>query len=310
MPDKPIVGVDVAKDWLDINVAGEIAVTRIPNHPRAITAWLDSNSLALVAFEPTGGYERTLQQALRQPTILFRRIHPNTLRDYRKGRGIRAKTDAIDARLIADYAAEELARRATQPHQLADETLRALAARRRQLADTLHAEQCRHDHADSTVVRKSLAQVGAALQKSLEAIDAAIEAHIAADPELARRAALLQTIRGIGPATAVTLLADLPELGHLSSKQIAALVGLAPNTKRSGKSKGRESIGHGRPEVRRLLFNGARSAVRHPSPLKDFYDRLVSQNRRPGKVALIALMRKLLVIANAVLRDGKPWSHA
>lgn len=310
MPDKPIVGVDIAKDWLDINIAGQTTVMRIPNEPTAVAAWLDTIRPALVAFEPTGGYEHTLQQALCQRSILFRRVHPNTLVDYRRSRSIRAKTDAIDARLIADYAAEQLARRAIQPHQVADETLHALAARRRQLAETIHAEQCRRDHAHSAVVRKSLAQVGAALQKSLEAVDAAIEAHIAADPELTRRAELLQSIRGIGPATVVILLADLPELGHLTSKQIAALVGLAPHTKRSGKTKGRESIGHGRPEVRRLLFNGARSLLAHPSKLKDFYDRLVTENRRPGKVALVALMRKLLVIANAVLRDGKPWRHA
>jgi transposase len=310
MPDKPIVGVDVAKGWLDINIAGETAVKRIPNDPQAIAAWLERIHPALVAFEPTGGYERTLRQVLRRHDILFRRIHPNTLIDYRRGRGIRAKTDAIDARLIADYAAEQLARRGVQPQQLGDDILHALAARRRQLSDTIHAEQSRRDHAHTAVIRKSLDRVAATLQKSLEAIDAAIQDHIAADPELTRRAELLQSIRGIGPATVVTLLADLPELGHLTSKQIAALVGLAPHTKRSGKTKGRESIGHGRPEVRRLLFNGARSALAHPSPLKDFYDRLVTQNRRPGKVALVALMRKLLVIANAVLRDGKPWQHA
>lgn len=310
MPDKPIVGVDVAKNWLDINIASQTTVKRIPNQPTAIAAWLDSLHPTVVAFEPTGGYEHTLQQALRQRTILFRRIHPNTLIDYRKSRGIRAKTDAIDARLIADYAAEQLARRAPQPHQVSDETLRALVARRRQLADAIHAEQCRRDHAHDAIVRKSLARVGAALQKSLEAIDTAIQDHIAADPELTRRAELLHSIRGIGPATVVTLLADLPELGHLTSKQIAALVGLAPHTKRSGKTKSRESTGHGRPEVRRLLFNGARSLLAHPSTLRDFYDRLVTQNHRPGKVALVALMRKLLVIANAVLRDGKPWRHA
>src|SRR5271170_2228529 len=108
MPDKPIVGVDVAKDWLDINIAGETAVKRIPNDPQAITAWLERIHPALVGFEPTGGYERDLREALRQCGIPFRRIHPNTLIDYRRGRGIRAKTDAIDARLIADYAAEQL----------------------------------------------------------------------------------------------------------------------------------------------------------------------------------------------------------
>lgn len=310
MPDKPIVGVDVAKDWLDINIAGRNTVRRIPNGPDAISAWLDEVCPGLVAFEPTGGYERPLQQALRERAILFLRVHPNKLIGYRKGRSIRAKTDAIDARLIADYAAEEIQRRDVQPQQLADDTMRDLAARRRQLADLIHAEQCRREHVASPIVRKSLDRLGAALQKNLEAIDEAIKAHIAASPALARRAELLQTIRGIGPATVVTLLADLPELGYLTGKQIAALVGLAPFTKRSGKSKGRETIGYGRPQVRRQLFNGARSALAHPSKFKDFYDRLHTENHRHGKVALVALMRKILVTANAVVRDGKPWDPA
>jgi transposase len=117
----------------------------------------------------------------------------------------------------------------------------------------------------------------------------------------------LQTIFGIGPVAAITLIADLPELGLLSAKQIAALVGLAPHTKRSGKTRYRETTGHGRPGVRRVLFNAARAAVRHPSLFKDFYDRLVTDNRRPGKVALTAVMRKILITANAVARDRQPW---
>ena len=117
----------------------------------------------------------------------------------------------------------------------------------------------------------------------------------------------MQTIFGIGPVAAITLIADLPELGLLSAKQIAALVGLAPHTKRSGKTRYRETTGHGRPGVRRVLFNAARAAVRHPSLFKDFYDRLVTDNRRPGKVALTAVMRKILITANAVARDREPW---
>jgi transposase len=149
-------------------------------------------------------------------------------------------------------------------------------------------------------VRHSLELVITTLRHSLDALEAEIAAAIAGDCETARLAELLRTIHGIGPITAATLIADLPELGWLTAKQIAALVGLAPHTKQSGKMRYREPTGHGRAGVRRVLFNTARAAIRHPSPFKDFYDRLVTDNRRPGKVALTAVMRKLLITANAV----------
>jgi len=159
-------------------------------------------------------------------------------------------------------------------------------------------------------VRSSLQAIIDALVASLEAIERELRQRIAADAVLARRFALLQTLHGIGPVTATVLIADLPELGRLTGKEIAALVGLAPQTRQSGKARGRDRTGHGRADVRRSLFNAARSAIRHPSPLRSFYDRLVQTNRRPGKVALTALMRKMLVILNAIARDNQPWNPA
>src|SRR5262249_35029932 len=122
-----------------------------------------------------------------------------------------------------------------------------------------------------------------------------------------RLAELLQTIHGIGPITAATLIADLPELGLLTGKQIAALLGLAPHTRRSGTMRYREPTGHGRAGLRQALFNAARAAIRHPSPFRDFYERLARQNQRPGQAALTAVMRKLVITANAVARDRQPW---
>ena len=127
---------------------------------------------------------------------------------------------------------------------------------------------------------------------------------------LAELARLMQTVNGVGPVTAATLLADLPELGLLSRREIASLVGLAPITRQSGKSNGHASVRHGRPGVRRVLFNAARAAIRHDGVFRDFYDRLVNQNHRPGKTALVAVMRKILVTLNAVARDQAPWIHA
>jgi transposase len=310
MTDKPIIGADVSKLWLDFADAGSGVVERIDNNEEAITAWLAKTKPGLVAFEATGGYERALQRCLRADEVLYARVHPNDVVAYRRSRGIRAKTDRIDARLIAAFAAEELARRGLKPAIAADETLRELAARRRQLVQTLHAERCRLELADAKAVRASIGLVIDALAVSLKTVEAEIAHHIQSQPDARDLAILLQTLRGIGPVVATALLADLPELGHLSAKQIAALVGLAPQTRQSGKTTHRARTGHGRPAVRQALFNAARAAIRHPSPFKDFYDRLVHDNNRPGKVALTAVMRKILVTANAIARDHQPWRHA
>lgn len=309
---KMMIGVDVAKEWIDIAIAGDSRVKRIANRERAIDAWLvqtGSETIGLVAFEPTGGYERFLRRCLRRAKVASKQVHPNEVVAYRRRRGIRAKTDRIDARLLADFAAEELARREIEPVPQADEVLRELASRRRQLQALLHAENCRCDVADSAIVRKSLQAVIAALERSLAVVDKALAERIAhsAHAETSRR---LQTFCGVGTAIAETLIADLPELGHLSGKKIAALCGLAPHTHDSGKQHGHASIGHGRPGVRKVLFNGARCAIQHNPIMKAFYRHLVDDNHRLGKVALTAVMRKMLVTLNAMIRDGSDWKHA
>jgi len=310
MTDKPIVGVDVSKEWLDIAVAADGRVERIENKQEAIACWLDRVQPGLAAFEPTGGYERVLQQALREGGVLYVRVHPNELIAYRKSRGIKAKTDRIDARLIAAFAAEELTRRGLKPAIAGDDVLRELAARRRQIGNALHAERCRLAIAGNTAVRKSIARQIASLSRDHKEIEREITAHLKSDGVAAELMSLLQSVRGIGPVVAMTLLADLPEIGHLSTKQIASLAGLAPQTRQSGKSQMRERIGHGRPSVRSALFNAARAAIRHPSSFKAFFDRLVIERKKPGKVALVAVMRKILVTANAVARDRQPWRLA
>jgi transposase len=288
-------------------MAGKQKPQRLVNDEKAIGAWLDRVRPAVVAFEPTGGYERALVAALRARAILFVRVHPNDVIAFRKSRGIKAKTDRIDAQLIAAFAAEELVRRGMRPTIPGNDLLRALAARRAQLASALQAERCRLALATEKPVRQNLELMIAALGDSLDAIEADIAKAIDRDPQTAQLAKLLRTVQGIGPVTAATLIADLPELGLLSAKEIASLVGLAPNTRQSGKTNSRASTGHGRPHVRQVLFNAARAALRHPSPFKDFADRLVTLNQRPGKVALTAVMRKLLVTANAIARDRQPW---
>jgi len=298
-----LVGVDVSKAWIDVCEAEGTHVERLDNTFEALAAWIVRARPTLVAMEPTGGYERALCSALAEAGVRYVKLHPNTILAFRRARGLRAKTDRIDAMLIAQYLADARLRADLPATFGADERLRALAARRRQLVEARHAERCRADLASDPVVRDSLADVIGALTKSLDAIEEAIERHIAGDVALNRLAKALRTVRGVGPVVAATLVADLPELGRLSGKQIAALVGLAPHTHESGTRRRRATTGHGRPLVRSVLFNAARAAIRHPSPIRDFYERIVETNNRPGKVALTAVMRKILVIANAVARD-------
>jgi len=237
MADKLIVGIDVSKDWLDLCASNAAGVERIANTREAVAAWLERVAPGLIACEPTGGYERTLIAAARERGIPFVRVHPNDVVAFRKSRGIKAKTDAIDARLILAFVCDKLARAELPTSLIGDERLRALAARRRQLVDALQAERCRLDAAALPAVRASLEAVIAVLRQSLETLEAELAEAIAAHPPTAELAKLLQTIFGIGPVAAITLIADLPELGLLSAKQIAALVGLAPHTKRSGKTR-------------------------------------------------------------------------
>ena len=314
MADTPCFGIDVSKDWLDIARHGTAGAVRIANTPEAIAAWIARaparEEHALVAFEPTGGYERALRRALLEAGVAFARVHPAQLSAFRQRRGVKAKTDARDAGLLAAFAADELAGRGLTPLVEDDGELREMVARRRQLVDTLHAERCRAALAEGAVVRATLASVVTALEHALASLEAALAAHIAADARLAGMAAQLRSLNGVGPVTVHTLLGELPELGRLSGKEIAALVGLAPLTRDSGKRQGRAHTGHGRPGVRRVLFNAARAAIRWNPVMRAFYERLVGVNRRPGKVALTAVMRKMLVTLNAIARDQQPWKHA
>jgi transposase len=298
-----IFGVDVSKDWLDLCPVGQGRPHRIENTPTAIRRWIERADPRLVGMEPTGGYERALCQALGEAGVRWVRLHPSAILAFRKARGVRAKTDKIDAALIAAFLADAKARDALPRAFHVDEKLKALSARRAQLVEARQAETCRAALADEPEVKKSLALVLKALSKSLEAVEAAIERHIGADVALNRLARALCTVRGVGPVVASVLLAELPELGCLSGKQISALVGLAPQTSLSGKIARRAKTGHGRPRVRQALFNSARAAIAHPSHLRDFYDRLVNVNGRPGAVALTAVMHKILIIANAVARQ-------
>jgi transposase len=312
VPDKLFLGIDVAKDWIDVAI--HLGTTlRVANTHPAIEAWIDTldrSQIGLIAFEPTGGYERTLRRCLCQAGLAFARVHPNEVTAFRTRRGVKAKTDRLDAALLAAFAALELATRGLAPLVETDDDLREMVARRRQLVDILHAERCRAALVRVAVVKKTLARVIKTLEASLDGLEAEIEAHIAANAELRATARRMRTVCGVGPVTVQTMFGELPELGRLSGKEIAALVGLAPRNHESGRRRSRATTGHGRPGVRQVLFNAARAAIRWNPVMRAFFERLTKVHHRPGKVALTAVMRKILVTLNAIVRDQQDWKHA
>lgn len=312
MTDKCYIGVDVSKDWLDIARHDRADVERIENTTAAVTDFLArlGREPTLVVFESTGGYERPLRAGLLAAGVAFARAHPNEIAAFKARRGAKAKTDQIDARQLAAFGASELSARGLGPLVEGDDALREMTTRRRQLVDLLQAERCRAAIAENDVVRQSLATLIAMLEKACDDIETEIDAHIAKSAELANVAKLLRSLKGVGPVTVHTLLGELPELGRLTGKEISALVGLAPVTRQSGKRSFRATTGHGRPGVRRVLFNAARAAIRWNPVMKAFYERLVTQNQRPGKVALTAVMHKMLVVLNAIAKENTPWKYA
>jgi transposase len=312
MTDKRFIGFDVSKDDIAVAYHGSRRAIRIANHREAILAWLaeqDLDQIELAVFEPTGGYERTLKQALIEMGVAFAQVHPNEVAAYRTRRAIKAKTDDLDAILLAGFAAEELSHRGLLPMVEGNETLRQLAVRRRQLAAMRQAEKCRLAMAETPAVADSISRLIENLEEHIETIDEELEVIIAADGKLSDMAVNLKSLKGIGQISVHTLLAELPELGRFDNKQIASLVGLAPKTRKSGKAVFKARIGYGRPGVRQVLFNAARCAIRHNTIMREFFERLVTINKRPGKVALTAVMHKMLVVLNAIARDGKPWKH-
>jgi transposase len=235
-------------------------------------------------------------------------VNPAQIRAFAKAIGQRAKTDPIDAAVIAHFA------EATRPEprplpDAATQLLGDLVARRRQIVEMIGAERQRERRLTSPHLRKSIARLVKALEKELASVDAEIDDSVRGSPAWRTKEDLLASVPGVGPTIARTLIAELPELGQLGRKQIAALAGLAPFTRQSGQWRGRSFIGGGRSAVRTVLFMGALVAKQHNPVLKVFFDRLVAAGK-PKMVALIAVARKLLTILNAILRDSRPWQSA
>lgn len=309
--DAIIVGIDVSKDRLDVHIAPTGDVFFVSNDAAGVerlVARLMEQPPALVALEATGGFETFAAAALSSAGLPVAVVNPAQVRSFADALGKRAKTDPIDAAVIARFAEASGAR--AKP--LADAQTRLLAdlvARRRQILAMVVAEEARLKRAAERQLRKSITRLLAALRRELESIDDDLDKQVRASPAWRIKEDLLSSVPGVGKRIARTLIAELPELGNLDRRQIAALAGLAPFTRQSGKWRGKSFIAGGRTSVRAALFMGAMVAARHNPLLKAFRDKLVAQGK-PRIVAIIATARKLLTILNAIIRDQKPWQTA
>jgi len=305
------VGIDVSKDRLDVHVLpqGEaFSVERNGKGLAVLVERLKSFAPSLVAVEATGGFETTTAAAVAGAGLPLAVVNPAQVRHYAQALGKRAKTDPIDALVIARFAADVRPEPRTLPDEMT-QFLADLVARRRQIVEMLQAERQREKRASVKRLKKSIARLIAALEKELAELDRDIDDAVRSSPVWREKEDLLASVPGVGSKIAHTLIAGLPELGTLDRKQIASLAGLAPYTRQSGKWKGKSMIGGGRKDVRTAIFMAALVGTRFNPVLKAFYRRLLAAGK-PKMVALIATARKLLTILNAILRDKNPWQTA
>jgi transposase len=306
--DAIVCGIDVSKNRLDVAVrpTGEtLAFNRTAAEIEDLVAWLRALSPKLAAIEATGGYEVVVAAGLAGAGLPVVVVNPAQVRSFAQALGKRAKTDPIDAAVIAHFA------EATKPElrQMPDEMTRLLAdlvARRRQIVEMITAEGQRVRRISDNRLIKSIARLRKALEKELAELDVLIEDLVSGSTVWVEKEDLLASVPGVGKVIARTLIAELPELGSLDRRQIAALVGLAPWTRQSGQWRGKSFIGGGRKSVRSSLFVGAMVAARYNPQLKRFRDKLVAAGK-PKRLALVAVARKLITILNAILRDRRPW---
>jgi transposase len=301
------VGIDVSKDKFDLAIWGEKNCLEFSSTQRGITKLvrqMQAQAPRRIVVEATGGYEERLVMALYEAGMPVALVSPQRVRQYARAKGLLAKTDQLDARMLAEYG------RTIQPRLFVGKSderkrLSALVGRRQQLNDMLQAEKNRL-RTTSVEVKHSLQRILACLKTEMQEIEEQIQQFMQMHEQLGEQEKLLRTAKSIGRVTAATLLADLPELGQLDRKEIAALVGVAPMNQDSGRKRGYRKTKGGRPDVRRALYMSALTGTRYNPILKPHYDQLVKRGKEK-KVAITACMRKMLTILNAMLRDQAPF---
>ena len=309
--EQVFVGIDVAKDRLDVHVrpTGEaFAVARDSEGVAALVERLAGLKPGLIVLEATGGFETVVAGAVAAAGLPLAVVNPRQIREFARATGRLAKTDKLDAEINALFAE----RIQPEPRPIPNDQARALAeliARRRQVVDMMTMERNRRHMLTSKRLIRSVDRLLAVLQRELSSLEQELDDTVRGTPAWREKEELLTSVPGVGNGLARTLLADLPELGQLGRRQIASLVGVSPFNRDSGHFRGRRTTWGGRAKVRSVLYMGALVASRHNPILSAFYRRLLADGKEK-KVALTAVMRKLLVILNAIVRDGTPWQSA
>lgn len=305
----PTLGVDISKYTIDVHLLPEGATRQFANSPAGFTAllaWIAERPVTRVAFEPTGPYHHAFERHLGQAGLPLVKVNPLQARRFAEAIGKRAKTDAVDAAMLARFAAMmELPARPFASQTL-DELKELLVARRALVKDRVAVLQ-RDQSCRSPLLKRQLAQRLRQVERQLAAIDAALRQLCTADTNLKERLTILLSIPAIGELTALTLLIEMPELGSLENKCVASLAGLAPIARDSGQTRGKRFIHGGRAQLRQALYMPALVAIRFNAPMKEKYQALIKAGK-PAKVALTAIMRKLAILANALLRDHRFWT--
>lgn len=303
-----ILGVDISKHTLDVYLHPQATARQFPNTAPGITAllaWLQPHPVRRVIFEPTGAYHHRLERQLGQAGLAMVKINPLQARRFAEAIGRRAKTDAVDAAMLARFGAlDELQDRPMISPTLSD-MKELLVARRGLVKDRVAASNRDHAHR-SPLLKRLAAQRLRQVERQIAAIDAALHALCRADPDLKARLDILVSIPGVGEATAMTLLIEMPELGRLENRCVASLAGLAPIARESGQHTGKRFIRGGRAALRQALYMPALVAIRFNPDMKAKYQAFIAAGK-PAKVAITAIMRKLAILANALLRRGTTW---
>ena len=304
---KPTIGVDISKDHLDACRWPSGETCRVSNDAtghRRLIRWIGAE-VARVAFEATGAYHAAFERALHRADVPCSKLNPARVRRFAQALGTNAKTDRIDARLLARMGAMiEPPLQEPKPAILAE--LHELQLARTALVRERTAAMNRAGRLTLALLKRQHATRLRQIERALDEVDAAIAARVASDAALARKAEIVCSIPGVSMVTAAAILAEMPELGALEAATAASLTGLAPFTRESGKWKGQAKIGGGRGDLRRALYMPALSAARFNPDLKAVYDRLRARGK-PAKVALVAVMRKLVILANVLVRDDRIW---
>lgn len=302
------IGIDVSKEHFDLvvhetNIHKQHVMTK--KDIRKAVSWIKKQKTKLIVLEATGGYEHTLVAELISAQLPVAVINPRHIRDFAKATGQLAKTDKADAAVIAHYAAA-IAPKVSAVLSQQQQKLKALVVRRRQLVEFRASEKNHKEHVIHKEILTSIEHIITKLTLEIESIEKIITDLISSDPDMQEKIDRLTAVPGIGQTTAAVLISDLPELGQFNRREIAALVGLAPINRDSGQFKGKRMTGSGRVNVRKALFMAMLAVIQFNHRLQSFYKKLLAAGKAK-MVALVAAMRKLLIILNAMLKNNQPW---